>query len=124
MTPTPTPPARSRCGRPPRSRSPSEFAAAIIEPPKLLGIVDVTPGVVTIGLTATVRAGDQDGYLRAVRAAIKSAFDQALADDPPADFRPPLITPPADGRMTARLADRAGRSRRRPESTLAIGAGQ
>jgi small conductance mechanosensitive channel len=73
-----------------------EFAAAIIEPPKLLGIVDVTPGIVTIGLTATVRAGDQDGYLRAVRAAIKSAFDQALADDPRADYRPPLVTPPAE----------------------------
>jgi len=73
-----------------------EFAGSIIEPPKLLGVVDVTPGIVTIGLTASVRAGDQDGYLRAVRAAIKSAFDQALAEDPRADFRPPLVTPPAD----------------------------
>lgn len=73
-----------------------EFAGSIIEPPKLLGVVDVTPGMVTIGLTASVRAGDQDGYLRAVRAAIKSAFDQALAEDPRADFRPPLVTPPAD----------------------------
>ena len=81
-----TPTARGRrdrpASRPPRSSQDEEFAAAIIEPPKLLGIVDVTPGIVTIGLTATVRAGDQDGYLRAVRAAIKSAFDQALADDP------------------------------------------
>jgi small conductance mechanosensitive channel len=73
-----------------------EFAGSIIEPPKLLGVVDVTPGMVTIGLTASVRAGDQDGYLRAVRAAIKSAFDQALAEDPRADFRPPLVTPPAE----------------------------
>jgi len=73
-----------------------QFESAIIEPPKLLGIVDVTPGIVTVGLTATVRAGDQDAYLRAVRAAIKSAFDQALADDPRADYRPPLVTPPAE----------------------------
>jgi len=73
-----------------------QFESAIVEPPKLLGIVDVTPGIVTVGLTATVRAGDQDAYLRAVRAAIKSAFDQALADDPRADYRPPLVTPPAE----------------------------
>ncbi len=73
-----------------------EFAEAIIEPPQLLGIVDVVPGIVTIGLSATVRTGDQDGYLRAVRAAIKSAFDKAMADDPRADFRPPLAAPPAE----------------------------
>jgi small conductance mechanosensitive channel len=72
------------------------FAASVIEPPKLLGIVDVTPGIVTLGLTATIRSGDQDGYLRAVRAAIKSAFDLAVADDPRADYRPPLVTPPAE----------------------------
>jgi small conductance mechanosensitive channel len=70
------------------------FADVMIEPPKLLGIVDVSPGTVTLGLAATVRAGDQDAYLRAVRSAIRSAFDEARAADPAADFRPPVVTPP------------------------------
>ena len=73
-----------------------EFAAVIVETPRLLGIVDVAPGVVTIGMTATVRTGEQDGYLRAVRAAIKVAYDQALTADPPSDFRPPLVSLPAE----------------------------
>ena len=73
-----------------------EFSAAVIEAPKLLGIVDVAPGVFTVGLSATIRAGDQDGYLRAVRAAIRTAFDQALTADPAADFRPPVTSTPAD----------------------------
>jgi len=73
-----------------------EFSAVIVEAPQLLGIVDLAPGVVTIGLNATVQTGQQDAYLRAVRAAIKEAFDDALTTDPSADFRPPLVTPPAD----------------------------
>jgi len=67
----------------------ADFADVIVESPTLLGIVDIAPGVVTIRLTATVRAGDQDRYGRAVRAAIKTAFDAAMAADPGADFRPP-----------------------------------
>lgn len=70
-----------------------EFSAAVLEAPNLLGIVDVTPGQVSIGLSATVRTSDKDAYLRAVRKAIKSAFDAARADDPSVDFRPPLIAP-------------------------------
>lgn len=69
-----------------------DFAEALIHAPRLLGIVDVAPGVVTIRITATVRAGDQAAFTRAVRAAIKDAYDAARAQDPDTDFRPP--TPP------------------------------
>lgn len=69
--------------------SSADFADLVIEAPQMLGIVDIAPGVVTIRLTGTVRAGDQDAYSRAVRAAVKTAFDAALAADPAADFRPP-----------------------------------
>ena len=67
----------------------AEFADLIDEEPQLLGIVDIEPGIVTIRLTATVRSGDQDAYLQAVRAAIKTAFDAARVKDPAVDFRPP-----------------------------------
>jgi len=67
----------------------AEFADLIDEEPQLLGIVNIEPGIVTIRLTATVRSGDQDAYLRAVRAAIKTAFDAARVKDPAVDFRPP-----------------------------------
>jgi moderate conductance mechanosensitive channel len=73
-----------------------EFSAAIIEAPKLLGIVDVAAGVVTIGVSATVRVSDKDAYVRAVRVAVKSAFDRARAEDAAMDFRPPLVTPPGE----------------------------
>jgi len=73
-----------------------EFAGAVVEPPKLLGIIEVKPGVVTIGLSATVRAGQQDGYLRAVRAAVRTAFDQALKADPADDYRPPVAAAPGE----------------------------
>jgi small conductance mechanosensitive channel len=72
-----------------------EFAESVVEQPTLLGIVAMAPGVVTIGLSATVRAGDQDRFLRAVRGAVKTAFDAAVAADPAADFRPPVV-PPAE----------------------------
>lgn len=71
-----------------------EFTDSIVEEPKLLGIIGVSPGTVTVGLSATVRAGDQDAYLRAVRAAIRAAFDEAREADPAADFSPPVVTPP------------------------------
>jgi len=73
-----------------------EFADAVVEPPKILGIVDIAPGMVTIRITATVRAGDQDAFGRALRTSIKQAFDAAHAADPSHDFRPPLVTPPGD----------------------------
>jgi small-conductance mechanosensitive channel len=78
--------------------SSAEFADLIDEEPQLLGIVDIEPGIVTIRLTATVRSGDQDAYLRAVRAAIKAAFDAARVEDPAVDFRPPAA--PAVGDAT------------------------
>ncbi len=72
------------------------FAEAILEAPTLLGIVDVTPGVVSIGLSATVRTSEKDAYLRAVRKAVKSAFDAARVADSSVDYRPPIIAPPAE----------------------------
>lgn len=73
-----------------------EFAAAMIEAPTLLGLVDVAPGVVSIGLSATIRTSDKDGFLRAVRTAIKAAFDAARVADPSVDYRPPIIDRPVD----------------------------
>ena len=69
-----------------------EYADSVVEPPKLVGIVSVAPGIVTLGVAVTIRAGDQDGFLRAVRAAIRTAFEQARRDDPAADYRPPVVT--------------------------------
>ena len=78
-----------------RSPGPRSSPSSMIEEPKLLGIVAMAPGIVTIGLTATVRAGDQDAFLRAVRGAMKIAFDRAAAADPADDYRPPAV--PAAG---------------------------
>ena len=108
MTPMPIAPARSHCGEATAIAGSEEFAASIIEEPKLLGIVDVAPGIVTIGLTATVRAGDQDGYLRAVRGAIKIAFDRAAGRRSRPDYRPPAG--PAAGRRPADRCTRRGRA--------------
>jgi small conductance mechanosensitive channel len=71
-----------------------KFEASILEPPTLLGISDVAPGTITLGVQATVVAADKDGYIRAVRAAVRSAFEQARRDDPAADFRPPVLVGP------------------------------
>ncbi len=73
-----------------------DYAEAIVEGPTLLGITDIAPGVVTLGLAVTIRAGEQDAYLRAVRTAIRTAFDRVRAADPAADFRPPVLAPPVD----------------------------
>ena len=73
-----------------------DFSDTVVEQPALLGIVAMAPGAVTIALSATVRAGDQDRFLRAVRGAIKNSFDAALDADPTADFRPPGAPPPGD----------------------------
>ncbi len=72
------------------------FAESVVDQPALLGVVSTGPGVVTIALSATVRAGDRDRFLRAASAAIRAAFDAARAADPAADFRPPVVTPPPD----------------------------
>ncbi len=68
-----------------------EFEASVVEPPTLLGITDVAPGTITLGLQATVVTSDKDGFTRAVRAAIRSAFERARRDDPDVDFRPPVL---------------------------------
>jgi small conductance mechanosensitive channel len=73
-----------------------EFTGAVVVAPSLLGIVDVTPGVVSIGLSATVRTSDKDAYQRAVRKAVKEAFDAARSADPAIDYRPPIIAAPTD----------------------------
>ncbi len=74
------------------------FEDAIVEPPALLGITDVAPGTITLGVQATVATSEKDAYMRAVRAAVRSAFEQARRDDPAADFRPPVLVgvPSAD----------------------------
>lgn len=49
----------------------------VLEPPVVLGIESVTVDAVTLRLTVKVEAGQQWSVQRALRAAIKSAFDQA-----------------------------------------------
>lgn len=74
----------------------AEFADTVLDGPALLGVVSTAPGVVTIALSATVRAGQGERFLRALAAAIRTAFDAARAADPAADFRPPASTLPPD----------------------------
>jgi small conductance mechanosensitive channel len=69
-----------------------EFEESVLVAPKLLGITDVAPGTITLGIQATVIASEKDGFLRAVRSAIRTAFERARQDDPTADFRPPVLT--------------------------------
>lgn len=73
-----------------------EFEASIIDPPKLLGITEMAPGTVTLGIQSTVTTGDKDSYTRAVRAAVRTAFERARKEDPTADFRPPVLVGGAD----------------------------
>ena len=60
----------------------------IVESPTLLGIVGHRRPGPSFG--SLQRCGPEtDRYSRAVRAAIKTAFDAAMAADPANDFRPP-----------------------------------
>jgi small-conductance mechanosensitive channel len=68
-----------------------EFEDAVVEPPTLLGVTDVAPGTITLGIQTTVVASEKDAFTRAVRAAIRTAFERARKDDPTADFRPPVL---------------------------------
>jgi len=68
-----------------------EFEASVITEPTLLGITDVAPGTITLGIQATVVASEKDGFVRAVRSAIRTAYERARKDDPTADFRPPVL---------------------------------
>ena len=81
-----------------------KFEASIVEPPTLLGITDVAPGTITLGVQATVVAADKDGFIRAVRAAVRSAFEQARRDDPAADFRPPVLVGPPSAEQQERAS--------------------
>ena len=64
-----------------------EFADVIISAPEMQGVVSMTSGAVTIRLTTTVRAGSQWAFGRAVRGAIKEAFDAEGIQSPAADLR-------------------------------------
>ena len=79
-----------------------EFEASVLAEPKLLGITDVAPGAITIGIQATVIASEKDGYVRAVRSAIRTAYERARKDDPAADFRPPVLALGAPSEATER----------------------
>lgn len=72
----------------------AEWADKVVERPAVVGISAVGPGTVTLRVTATVRSGDQDGFARALRAAIRDGFDAARAQNPAWDFRPPA--PPVE----------------------------
>ncbi len=72
------------------------FEASVVVPPALLGITDVAPGTITLGIQATVATSEKDGFTRAVRSAIRSAFEQARRDDPSMDFRPPVLVATGD----------------------------
>ncbi len=64
-----------------------EFADAIVAAPTLLGITTMTSDAVTIRVSATVQAGTQWGFGRAIRGAVKSAFDAAGIASPVSDLR-------------------------------------
>lgn len=73
-----------------------EFAQAVSKPPELLGVTGFAPGEFTMQLTATMLAGTDDAFARAVRGALKARFDELAAGDDGVDFR--LYAPaPAPG---------------------------
>ncbi|WP_212754628.1 mechanosensitive ion channel family protein [Nakamurella aerolata] len=64
-----------------------EFADVVIKMPESQGVLTMTSDAVTIRLVATVRAGEQWAFGRAVRGAIKQAFDLAGIQSPASDLR-------------------------------------
>lgn len=64
-----------------------EFADVMIKMPESQGVLTMTSDAVTIRLVATVRAGEQWAFGRAVRGAIKQAFDLAGIQSPASDLR-------------------------------------
>lgn len=64
-----------------------EFAGKVTSPPEMQGVISMTAEAVTIRLLAKVQAGEQWAYGRAVRGAIKAAFDAAGVQSPAADLR-------------------------------------
>jgi small conductance mechanosensitive channel len=79
-----------------------EFEDAVIEAPTLLGVTDVAPGTITLGIQTTLIATEKDAFTRAVRAAIRTAFERARKDDPTADFRPPVPVAAAGAELQER----------------------
>ncbi|MDQ6657740.1 MAG: mechanosensitive ion channel family protein [Actinomycetota bacterium] len=63
-----------------------EFAEVVTQQPQMQGVVSMTTEAVTIRLVATVRAGEQWAFGRAVRGAIKEAFDAEGIAAPAADL--------------------------------------
>lgn len=64
-----------------------EFAEVVSKQPEMQGVVSMTTDAVTIRLVATVRAGEQWAFGRAVRGSIKQAFDAEGIASPAADLR-------------------------------------
>jgi small-conductance mechanosensitive channel len=54
----------------------------VLEPPKMLGVHQITAGTITLRLTAKVRPGRQWAVQRTLRAEIKRAFDAAKIPPP------------------------------------------
>lgn len=65
----------------------ADFADIVIKAPESQGVLSMTNDAVTIRLVATVRAGEQWAFGRAVRSGIKTAFDEANIASPAADLR-------------------------------------
>ncbi len=53
----------------------TDFADFVLAEPTLQGVAAMTHDSMTIRVTSTLRAGTQPGYTRAVRTAVKTAFD-------------------------------------------------
>jgi small conductance mechanosensitive channel len=67
-----------------------DVAAAMLEPPKVLGVETVTMDGVTFRVTAKVQPGEQFAVQRALNAAITDAFDDAGLSRPfPVQTSPP-----------------------------------
>lgn len=64
-----------------------EFADQVIKTPEMQGVVSMTGDSVTIRLVATVRAGQQWAFGRAVRSAVTAAFAAADIPPPASDLR-------------------------------------
>lgn len=64
-----------------------EFVEVVTKRPAMQGVVSMTTEAVTIRLVTTVRAGEQWAFGRAVRDAIKEAFEAEGIASPAADLR-------------------------------------
>jgi small conductance mechanosensitive channel len=65
------------------------WSEILLEPPHVTGIEAMTQGLVTLRVTARVRANERDGVQRAIRSRLKAAFDAGGVHLPV-----PVVTPP------------------------------